>query len=282
MASFLAFDVILLVSSWINVALYTLELVLAARYFALPPPSSLGHKIAVVCLLCADSVCTIAAGFSVYLLVVSPTITNSRLVLVPLMLSIITTYMSSAVTQLFLCNVIYRLTKNKVVTGAVLMLIFVHLGFSWASAILSVQTENFQLGGIVVTTTAIGAITCAAADVSIAVCLSWKFWGMMNELDPGMELGGLIRRILILTVSSGAFCATNTLLVMILLLTKSPAFYFFFTCLGRVYALTFLGNFLVGIPGWKRNEPALNFPTNLNTSIAMVRSHNTAVSHNYP
>ncbi|KAJ6534204.1 hypothetical protein B0H19DRAFT_1271931 [Mycena capillaripes] len=274
MANSPAVDLIpVVVSSWLNVALYTLELVLAARYFA-GPARPFTHKIAVVGLLCADTVCTIVTGFSVCLGVVPMITTNFRLFLAPLMVSIITTYMSSAVTQLFLCNILYRLTKNKVVTGAVLMLVFVHLGFSWASAILTVKTKNVV--GMVVTTTVIGAIICAVTDISIAVCLSWKFWGMMGELDSGRETRSLIRRILVLTVSSGAFCATNTLLVMIFLLCRSSAFDFFFTCLGRVYALTLLGNFLVGIPGWKRDEPTLNFPTNVDTSIAMFRSLNTA------
>ncbi|KAJ6534205.1 hypothetical protein B0H19DRAFT_1271932 [Mycena capillaripes] len=155
----------LVMSSWLNLALYTLELMLAARYLVLPA-RPFAHKIAVVGLLCADTVCTIATGFSVCLVLVPMKITNFRLLMAPLMVAIITTYVSSAVTQLFLCNVLYRLTKSKAVTGAVLILIFAHLGFSWASAILTVTTE--KLGGIVVTTTAIGAIICAATDISIA------------------------------------------------------------------------------------------------------------------
>jgi hypothetical protein len=60
--------------------------------------------------------------------------------------------------------------------------------------------------------------------------------------------------------------------VLIVFVSRAAVFNFFFTCLGRVYALTILGNFLVGIPEWKRDEPTLGFPTHVDGSDANMNS----------
>ncbi|KAJ7835127.1 hypothetical protein B0H14DRAFT_2797202 [Mycena olivaceomarginata] len=142
-------------------------------------------------------------------------------------------------------------------------MIFVHLGLSWASGLLFLRRKR-GMDGIVSSTTTAGAALCAATDVIIAVSLAWKFWKMMCQSSPERETRSLLRRILILAICSGAICATNTVLMAVFLLNGSLAFFFFFTWQGRVYALTILGNFLVGIPQLHRSEtPAThgNFST---------------------
>ncbi|KAJ7838861.1 hypothetical protein B0H14DRAFT_1079331 [Mycena olivaceomarginata] len=121
------------------------------------------------------------------------------------------------------------------------------------------------------TTTTVGAVSCAATDVIIAASLSWKFWTMMAGTARKASTRSLIRRILILTVSSGAICAGNTLLMMILLLRGSEFFEFFFSCQGRVYALTLLGNFLVGIPGRTPNNSA-RMETSFSNNVVVFRT----------
>ncbi|KAF7342449.1 hypothetical protein MVEN_01834100 [Mycena venus] len=262
---------IMVLSSWLNVALYTLELVLCWRYFT-RPSRPLIHKIGVAVLVFFDSVCTVAGGVGVCLAVVRSPITNLRLLLSPLATQIFTTYVSAVISQLFLSNLFYVLTGNKIVTGILLILIFVHLGFSWASAISSLTTLN--LGGITFTTTTVGAVSCAATDLIIAASLSWKFWTMMARTNRETSSRSLLRRILILTVSSGAICASNTLVMMILLLKGSDFFEFFFSCQGRVYALTILGNFLVGIPARSQDETQHldNSNSNFSSNIVVFRS----------
>ncbi|KAJ6622612.1 hypothetical protein B0H10DRAFT_1944516 [Mycena sp. CBHHK59/15] len=88
-----------------------------------------------------------------------------------------------------------------------------------------------------------GAILCAVADILIAACLGYEFFKIkINCASPQ----GLIQRIFILILTSGAIVAGNTLLMMILFLQGSIAFEFFFSCQGRIYALTLLENFLSG------------------------------------
>ncbi|KAJ6502699.1 hypothetical protein C8R47DRAFT_213345 [Mycena vitilis] len=265
--------IILLVSSWLNIVLYTFELVLCFRYFA-RPSRPLVHKIGVGALVFADTVCIVAIGFNVCLAVlrlpVSPA--NIRIFLVPTTLEIMSTYISAVVAQLFLCNLYYVLTGNRIVAGAIFVLIFVHLGFSWASAVISMKTMDYA--GIAFTTTIVGAVSCAATDLIIAVSLAWKFWTMMGRTFSETSTRSLLRRILIMSVSSGAIDAGNTLVMMILLLKNTDFFQFFFTCQGRVYALTILGNFLVGIPALEPGEPRTSqlFST---TTSAVVFRHTT-------
>ncbi|KAJ7931062.1 hypothetical protein B0H13DRAFT_2309060 [Mycena leptocephala] len=146
----------------------------------------------------------------------------------PFAIKLITTYVSSVISQLFLCNLYYTFTGNKIVAVAILPLIFVH------------DVTLFR----------VGAVSCADTDAIVAACLGWKFWTLMARATPENRAKTLLGRISTLTVSSGAICASNTLLMMLFLLTGSEGqvFYVFSSCQGRVYALTILGNFLLGMP----------------------------------
>ncbi|KAJ7171508.1 hypothetical protein C8R46DRAFT_1190783 [Mycena filopes] len=262
--------VLLLVSSWLNFGLYTAELILCIRYFS-RPTRPLYHKIGVGLLVFFDTVCTVAIGFDVVLAALpTPPSTNLHLLLTPLAVTIVTTYISAAIAQLFLSNLFYILwvltrfqlylgsaemcgrTGNVLVSGVLLILIAVHVAFSWASGIST--AANLALGGFAFTETTIGAISCAATDIIISFSLAWKFYTMMAGTRPENATRSLLRRIMILTVSSGLICATNTFIMMILLLKQNLAFNPFFNCQGRVYALTILGNFLVGIPEHARGN----------------------------
>ncbi|KAF7337385.1 hypothetical protein MSAN_02264600 [Mycena sanguinolenta] len=144
------------------------------------------------------------------------------------------------VFQLFLCDLFFVLTGKKIVSGIMLFLIVVHLGFSWGPSVIMLINGNPQ--GWAFTATTVGAVSCAATDIVISSCLSWKFWRMIAVAKDNRSTRSILRRILILTVSSGAICSSNTLLMMILLLKGSSGFDFFFAIQGRVYALTILAN----------------------------------------
>ncbi|KAJ6489073.1 hypothetical protein C8R45DRAFT_993562 [Mycena sanguinolenta] len=243
---------ILVLSSWLNVALYTLEIVFCLRYFE-RPARPLIHKIGVGLLVLADTVCTGAVLFDVCLIIGLGGIDfkshkSWMVATIALVLQIIPTYLSAAISQLFLTNLFVFLVGSKLPALPLVLLIVVHVSFSWGSAIASIATLN--LGGMVLTTSSIGAISCAATDIIIAMCLAWKFWTMMGP-NPELALKSSksrLRLVLILIVSSGAICAINTCTAMILVLRKSQAYDFLFACQGRVYALTLLGNFLLGAP----------------------------------
>ncbi|KAJ7490677.1 hypothetical protein FB451DRAFT_1220768 [Mycena latifolia] len=236
---------ILLVASWLNIGLYTMELVLCRRYFR-NSSRRLIHKIGVGAMVLFDTLCTLATCFEVQLsLIVFPDNLDSVVLLKPLAALLYTTYAAALVEQYFLCNLYFLLTKNSLVTGFLALCVLTHTGFSYASATIVLAKQSVFPAFL---TTLIGAITCAATDILIAFCLCLKFWQMMTRCSPEAPTRSLVQRIMVMTISSGAIVALNTLIMMILLLKGSPVFQLFFTCQGRVYSLTLLRNFLLGTP----------------------------------
>ncbi|KAF7345459.1 hypothetical protein MVEN_01564000 [Mycena venus] len=243
--------ILLAAASWVNVALYTLELVLCAHYFA-RPSRPLINKIGIGLMVLADTVCTLAICFEVGLAIV-PAQENFPFI-IALAIQIIATYISAVIMQLNFCHLFYVLTGNKVVCGALMFLIFTHLGFSWASGILLLKLPKLGPGsGVAFTVNTVGAVACAATDLVVAICLGYKFFRIMQVTIPGLGTRSLAKRILILSVGSGAICATNTLTMLILLLEGSFVFHFLATIQGRVYTLSLLANFLLILPGQPRS-----------------------------
>jgi hypothetical protein len=64
-------------------------------------------------------------------------------------------------------------------------------------------------------------------------------------------------------------------------LTSRTGFFFFFTCQGRVYALTILGNFLFGIPVRNRTETTPTRFSNFQLSV-VIDIPDTVMTQNSP
>ncbi|KAJ7704993.1 hypothetical protein B0H17DRAFT_1175473 [Mycena rosella] len=218
---------VFLAASWINVFLYTMELVLCRNYFRRSRP--LINKIGVGVMVLSDTLCTVATCIEVQLsLVVFPNNPVSPEFVKPLAAVIYTTYITAVIEQFFMIKIYFLLTGNVLVTGFLTLAALNHLA-------------NWPL-------VSVGAISCAVTDVLIATCLCFKFWQLLNNTSPETATRSLVQRIMILTIGSGATVASNTLIMVILLLKLNPAFQLFFTCQGRVYALSLLGSFLIGTP----------------------------------
>ncbi|KAJ7214000.1 hypothetical protein GGX14DRAFT_444746 [Mycena pura] len=208
-----------LVSSWVNMMLYMLEIVLCTQYFR-RPNRPLAHKIGVGAILLFDTLCTASVNANVvntFMLFFGKE--SFRGWTIPTTISILMTYSTASITQLFLCQLYFLLSKNRWFS-----LFLVFLGFVHVSQI------NFC---------SVGAILCAANDLMISGCLGYEFWKVRSSTSG-------LRRVFFLSLASGAIVASTTLLMMILLLKGDIAFEFFFSCQGRVYALTLLVNFLSG------------------------------------
>ncbi|KAJ6622595.1 hypothetical protein B0H10DRAFT_2013418 [Mycena sp. CBHHK59/15] len=242
-------NALLLVSSWLNMCLYIVEIGLTIQYFQRSSRPFL-HQVGVVSLLLFDTVCTIGICAQTYLkFPVSPCIVNDvplKDLLWPVTLKLVSTYSTASIEQLYLCSLYFALTKNRVVTGGLFILILVHLGFSYASAILVLTTKLFWTSAF--TTSKVGAITCSATDMLIAACLCWKLFTMDSSCVVGRSTHSLVRRLMVIILTSGTIVASVTGVAMILLVKENPAFEIFFNIQGRVYTVTILGNFLISIP----------------------------------
>ncbi|KAJ7274070.1 hypothetical protein C8J57DRAFT_251439 [Mycena rebaudengoi] len=240
-------------SSWVNTMLYMLELVLCWQYFQ-RSSRPLIHKIGVGAMVFFDTLCTMAicgALFLTYLQTVGRATFTATLF--PVSATIITTYASASIEQLFLCHLYFILTRNKVISILLVLLVLLHTAFSWAAGIMLMHGRiAFSLTSRI---TAVGAISCAVTDIFIAGCLGYQFFGMQPD-GPRISGKSVIRRFYILSLTSGVIVATTTLLMMILFLKGSVAFEFFFYLQGRVYAVTLLGNFLTSPANGPRSNSA--------------------------
>ncbi|KAJ6585522.1 hypothetical protein B0H19DRAFT_1109890 [Mycena capillaripes] len=248
---------ILLISSWVNILFFMLEVILIVKYFR-RPNRPLWHKIGVGMFLLSDTACTISICAQVYLtLLVFPCVDISRVFLNslywPISITILSTYATASIEQAFLCYLFYSLTKRRTITGFLVFTIFFHLGFSWASAALVLKERG--PGGKAFTATSIGAISCAVTDVLVAVALGCTFYRLESRVVKGRVIQSILRRLGVLTLTSGFVVASITLVAVINLMLGSSVYVLFFFCQGRAYALTILANFLLGLPT-NATEPA--------------------------
>ncbi|KAJ7727548.1 hypothetical protein DFH07DRAFT_999897 [Mycena maculata] len=238
-------NVVLLASSWLNVGMCTLELALCQRYFKRPNRPLL-YKWSVGAFIVFDTLCTLTICTNVSLIVLAvPLGPNPLASLVPTTVVIILTYCTAAVEQAILCHLFFTLTKNIIVSGLLAVLILGHMGLAVASGSLILTLDSEHTVALATATAA--AVTCAATDLFIAIALASKVWKMLSPTDVLPASHSFVRKFLLLVVSSGLIVASNTLIMMSLLLKGSLAFDFFFSCQGRVYSVTLLANFLVGI-----------------------------------
>ncbi|KAF7364741.1 hypothetical protein MVEN_00343900 [Mycena venus] len=239
-----------LIGSWINMLFYMLEIILAFKYFQRPNRPLL-HRIGVAIFIVADTACTVGICWQAYLvLLIFPCADLTRVFLNslywPISIVILSTYATASVEQAFLCALFYSLTKRRFITGFLVFTIFFHLGFSWASAALVLKQQN--PGGKAFIATQIGAISCAATDFLIAVALSVTFYRLENRTVKGRTTQSILRRLAVLSLTSGCIVASITLLALVTLLKGKNVYIIFFNCQGRAYALTVLANFLLGLP----------------------------------
>ncbi|KAJ7231108.1 hypothetical protein C8J57DRAFT_1385556 [Mycena rebaudengoi] len=102
----------------------------------------------------------------------------------------------------------------------------------------------------------------------IAAALLYTFIRMDVSAFRG-STHSLLRRLIALFFSSDVIVASGTILSMILMLNGKSAYLLFFYSQGRVYALTILGNFAVGVPA--QHIPTMT-PT-LSTGVGTVVFH---------
>ncbi|KAJ7101661.1 hypothetical protein C8R44DRAFT_988336 [Mycena epipterygia] len=267
--------VVLLASSWLNISLYTLELVLCRRYF-LRPNRPLFYRVGVGAFIFFDTLCTLTICINACFVALDLTPNAHSVALQsPMAITVFLTFLSAAVEQAILCHIFFTLTRNAFVSAFLAILVLAHMGLAFASGGL-ILVLNSELTAALTTGQA-AAITCAATDIFIAIALGSKVWKLLSPTDviPAAERystfyglrspiyptrDSFTRRFLLLVVSSGLIVASNTLIFMVLLWKHNAAGNLFLTCQGRVYSLTLLANFLVGIH-FRRDDDTTDLST---------------------
>ncbi|KAJ7346358.1 hypothetical protein DFH08DRAFT_1008557 [Mycena albidolilacea] len=272
-------------STWLNTGLYAIEIVLAAHYLRRASSRPLFNKLCVLGLLFFDTIATAGSFVNVVMALGGIVTFDVQTILAPTAVGILATFSTGAIAQTFLCYMFYSLTQHRLISSIILLMILAHLSLTWASGILVLTTLN--VGGAAFTTTnpnenpqsrrnpmrSYGYHHCwlavlefleddgtnPARKVDAQVHIRFRFFLIFAFGSCNPIPSSLLRNIILVFIGSGTIVAVNTILMLILLVKHSLAFFFLFTSQGRVYSLTILGNFLI-IPARMRAEMRVATP----------------------
>ncbi|KAF8212583.1 hypothetical protein K438DRAFT_1957189 [Mycena galopus ATCC 62051] len=225
-----------LASSWVNMMLYMLEIVMCVRYFQRSTFRPLPHKIGVGATIFFDTLSTISVDADVLTISLVRIQKESPVALVvPSALNIFFTNSTAVIAQFFWCHLYFIMLGN--FTARPLKKLKVGLSFSAAIMFLTSPIDHVTFA-----VAEAGAIACGINDLLIAGCLAYELFKIRRTQSSNSG----VLRVFVLSVSSGVVVASTTFLMVILFLKRSIAFFLFFSCQGRIYALTLLLNFPSG------------------------------------
>ncbi|KAF7426075.1 hypothetical protein PC9H_008441 [Pleurotus ostreatus] len=252
---------ILLISSWLNLALYATEINLAYRYMCKFPNDSRMNRGIVRFALVVDTISTVAVCGNAWIFLVGTPRTGLPPTFHrwPLPTLVIATACSASLEQSFLIFRFWKLRhagsemqrqmresasrrfhklRDVFMAGFLALLVCTHTGFALTSGIL-IFLNPIIAPGFAVTATTVAKCVSGAADILIAIALVWQLRTVDASFRPTQSL---IRRLIANAIASGAIVAVTTLLLMVLFLVKAPAFNIFSAILGRLYSITILVN----------------------------------------
>ncbi|KAJ7815539.1 hypothetical protein B0H13DRAFT_2138186 [Mycena leptocephala] len=280
----------MLVNSYNN-----LLLVLAVCYFQ-QSSRPLLHRAGISAMIASDTLCTFTICAKIYLVVSlypsGPPHGFPEFTLQTSAAIICSTYTTASLAKLFLCALYFNCeTKRRVISAILLFGIVFQLAFGYASAVLLLTTGSPY--GWATLISRIGSISSAVMDSMIAAVLLYTFIRMdatsaferqhiskrlicvhISNNHRSFCRCSLLRRLIALFFSSGVIVASTTLLAVILGLNGRSAYLLFFYSQGRVYALTILGNFAVGIPA--QHTPTTTPKLNTITGAVFPVKHTSA------
>ncbi|KAJ7160075.1 hypothetical protein C8R46DRAFT_1106893 [Mycena filopes] len=227
----------LLLGSWLNTVLFTLQVVLSlfcVRRWAMRRALRGGLLLVVL----NDAFGTLAVFVNAYRFVV-----EGQEFGWPVGVLLVSTSLSALIEQAFMVYRYWKLVRHTAWSTVILLLAVAHTVLTVSAVGLGEPQKTFAIAyGLDMTTVA--AIICTVVDVLIALSMVWTLSG----IDPvWRSTQHLIRAVCIRALTTGAVVATVTILAMVTLILRSPdriVFDIFFSIMGRVYSLTILVNFI--------------------------------------
>ncbi|KAJ7167924.1 hypothetical protein C8R46DRAFT_1270545 [Mycena filopes] len=248
----------ILVASWINCFLFMIEAILVLRYFQRSSRLTT-HRVGVTLMFTSDFLCTGVICAETFLTILTSPCRDTTGIFTQAYLHadavvLFTTNTTAFLAHLFLIFLYFSLTKNRLFSIGLLLASAAHIILSYVAAITRLLDSDpfgksliqFKVADILSVTT----------DITIAAALLHTFVRMDITSAVRGSTHSLLRRLSILFFTSGVIVATTTLLAMILALRINPAYSLFFFSQGRVYGITILGNFALGVSGHKSGAAA--------------------------
>ncbi|KAJ7237764.1 hypothetical protein C8J57DRAFT_1529025 [Mycena rebaudengoi] len=239
----------LLVGTWANSALYTVEVIQTVYYYRNFKHDNWMLKLLVSSAIAIDSVSMIANYASVYLVTQSLTGEIWRICRTSIgqffPLYLFATGTVAALVQGFLAIRYWLLTRNKFITFTLFLFIMVAAGGAFATGLtIAIFPEYTNREKAVIPATT-WLITEAVADVSIASALLWEIRKAKTSFkETRRRACDLLNRLMTQTIQTGTAGATIALAVLVSFLANKgsnvPTGIAY--TLGRVYCITMLAN----------------------------------------
>ncbi|KAL0563743.1 hypothetical protein V5O48_018319, partial [Marasmius crinis-equi] len=176
------------------------------------------HRYILACSLLTDTACTTVLCYDAWLTLKLATLPGVH----PwtLGVSIMFTYIASALEQSFFAHRYWIITRNKYILGLIFLGIVVHIIFGFIAAIYVLVIPDFSKLTFGVPASAVAATVCAATDLLIAVAMFYKIRGIETVNTTTQSL---LFRMSLLAIASGVFTATATTLMIVFLFTNVNA-----------------------------------------------------------
>ncbi|KAJ7891852.1 hypothetical protein B0H14DRAFT_1042708 [Mycena olivaceomarginata] len=233
----------LLVGTWANSVLYTVEVIQAAYYYRHFKHDNWMLKLLVSSAIAIDAVSMIANYASVYLYTITHwgdlAYLQNQYWFDPLFL--FATGAVAALAKSSLAARYWLLTRNKFITLTLFFLITVATGGAFACGVtIAIFPEYTNRRKVIIPGTT-WLITEAVTDISIASALLWEFRKAKSSFK---ETRSLLKRLVAQTIQSGTAGASMALAVLVAFLANKesnvPTGIAY--GLGRVYCITMLAN----------------------------------------
>ncbi|KIY70732.1 hypothetical protein CYLTODRAFT_419553 [Cylindrobasidium torrendii FP15055 ss-10] len=254
----------ILITSWFNTALYTLQVFLTFWYLG-QFETSKQSRYGLCGMLVVDLVCTIMVLISTRLYVVNYAgLEVVDVIFWTLPVSILMTFASATIEQAFFVSRYWNITKDKWLTGTIIIFILAHdsLAITTVVYVSANSTAQYTSAGTKYTI-ASGAI-CAATDVLIASALTWR----VNKIHTFYaSTRNILRRVGFFAVTCGFTTAAWTIIMIVTLFTALNGWFFVFYTLGRAYSLTLLGN-LILLRLANAKDSTVSGSSNYNTALS--------------
>ncbi|KAJ6528234.1 hypothetical protein DFH09DRAFT_1371269 [Mycena vulgaris] len=261
----------LLVGTWANSILYTVEVIQAAYYYRHFKHDNWMLKLLVTSAIAIDSVSMIANYSSVYLYTITHWGNLAYLQnqywashFSPVPLYVFATGAVAALSQGFLAVRYWLLTRNKFITLTLFFFITVATGGAFASAVTIAVFPRYDDRGNVIIPATTWFVSEAVADISIALALLLEFRKIKSSFR---ETRSLFNRLVAQTIQTGAAGATIALAILVAYLVNNesnvPTGIAY--CLGHVYCLTMLANLNIRQTGNTRSSMATSSGANPGT-----------------
>ncbi|KAF9460962.1 hypothetical protein BDZ94DRAFT_1264817 [Collybia nuda] len=243
-----------LFSSWFNLCLYSFELCLVTQYFWKFSKDARWIHYMVIVMLLADTVGTIASCTTTWTFIITYSMAPIMHHLWTMPALMITTAMTAMMEESFLIYRILSLSKARLVSGFLMLLVATHVVFKIIAAGYIIDDPSF-VANFGSTATKIAYCVEAAVDILIPMALVWR----LRKVNPTFQsTKSLLRQVSLQAFSSGCVVALVGITFLALFWTQRREFIVITNSYGRIYTVTVLMNLLArqGVAAGEKGAPS--------------------------